>query len=153
MRFNLFSFYVCEALRLCVVVTAKDLTAETDNTEMQRDSTLRCQMMWLSIDEVVHHDDVIRIVIVRTWRHVSCNNPHRGDPRIVKLNPEERKTSITRSGRDKTAEQQTAISTEKLHQGAGVTVAAFLPWTTTVGLIDVSEDCAEAGNHRSSASV
>ena len=110
-------------------------------------------MMWLSIDEVVHHDDVIRVVIVRTWSDIASNNPHRGDPRIGKLDPEERKTSITRSGRDKTAEQQTAISTEKLNQSAGVTVAAFLTWTTTVGLIDVSEDRTEAGNHRSSASV
>jgi hypothetical protein len=110
-------------------------------------------MMGLSINEVVHHDDVVCFAVVRTWRNITSRDPHTGDSRIVELDPEERKTSITRRGRDKTAEQQTAISTEKLEQRACTTVAVFRAWTTTVGLIDVSEDRTEAGNGRSSSSV
>src|ERR1044072_2009503 len=110
-------------------------------------------MMWLSIDEVVHNDDVVRLVIVRTRSDIACNNPHSCDPRIVKLDPEERKTAITRGGRDKTAEQQTAISTEKLDQRTCITVSAFRTGTTRIGLIAVSKDRAEAGNRCSSPSA
>jgi hypothetical protein len=110
-------------------------------------------MMWLAIDEVVHHDDVDRSSINRTGSDIACNNPHAGVSRVVELDPEERKTSIAGRGRDKTAEQQTPIGAEKLDQRTCVTVAVFRTWTTTVGLIDVSEDRTEAGNRCSSASV
>ena len=72
--------------------------------------------MWLSIDKVVHHDDVGFPVIVRTGSDIACDNPHTRDTRIVKLDPDERKTSIARRGRNETAEQQPTIRTEKLHE-------------------------------------
>src|SRR5215213_5598908 len=110
-------------------------------------------MMWLSIDEIVHHDDVAPPVIVRTGSDIAGNNPHTGDPRVVELDPEERKTCIPRRGRDKTAEQQTAISTEKLHQRTGATITAFVTWTTAVRFVHVSKNRAEAGDGRSRSSV
>ena len=110
-------------------------------------------MMGLSINEVVHHDNVVRLVVVRTRCNIACRDPYTGDSGIVKLDPEEGKTSITRGSRDKTAEQQTAVSTEKLEQRACSAVATLRAWTTTVGLIDVSEDRTEAGNYRSRSSV
>src|SRR6185503_12186908 len=109
--------------------------------------------MRLSIDEIVHHDDVGLPVIVRTGSDIACNDPHTGDPRVVELDPEERKASIARRSRDKTAEQQTAISTEKLQQGTGATITVFGTWTTAVGLVHVSKNRAEAGDGRSSSSV
>jgi hypothetical protein len=90
-------------------------------------------MMGLSIDEIVHHDDVDRPAINRTGSDVACDNPHTGNPRVVELDPEERETSVTRRCRDETAEQQTAISTEKLHQRTGATITSFVAWTTAVG--------------------
>src|SRR5690349_8809851 len=143
-------------LRLRVVVTAgKRFTAETQPTQRRAvDATLGVrQMMWLSIDEVVHHHDVIRFVVVRTGSNIACGNSHTGDHRVRKLDPEERKTSITGRGRDKTAEQQTPIGTEELDQRTCTTVAMFVAWTTAIGLIDVSEDRTEACNGRSSNSV
>src|SRR6185369_881108 len=109
--------------------------------------------MWLSIDKVVHHDDVGLPVIVRTGSDIACDNPHTRDTRIVEFDPEERKTSIARRGWDKTAEQQTTISTEKLQQGTGATITVFGAWTTAVRLVHVSKNCAEAGNGGSSSSV
>src|SRR5215217_7687419 len=110
-------------------------------------------MMWLSIDEIVHHDDVAPPVIVRTRSDIAGNNPDTGDLRVIELDPEERKTSIPRRGRDKTAEQQTAISAEKLHQGTCVTIPAFVTWTTAVWFVHVSKNRAKAGDGRSSSSV
>src|SRR6185369_13663686 len=115
--------------------------------------TLRRQTMWLSIDEVVHHDDVDRPAIVRTGSDIACNNPHTRDARIVELDPEERETAIARRGRDKTAEQQTAISTEKLYQRTGTTITLFSTWTTAVGLVHVDENRTESGDGRSRSSV
>jgi hypothetical protein len=43
----------------------------------------------LAIDEVIHHDNVIFVVIVRTWGGVTCRDPHTGDPGVVIHNAEE----------------------------------------------------------------
>jgi hypothetical protein len=50
----------------------------------------------LAIDKVIHHDDVILDVIVRTWGGVSCGDPHAGDLSVVINDTEERETSIAR---------------------------------------------------------
>ena len=44
----------------------------------------------LAIDKVIHHDDVILAVIVRTWGGVPCRDPHAGDPSVVINDAEER---------------------------------------------------------------
>lgn len=99
-----------------------------------------------AVDKVIHHDDVIFAVIIRTWGNVAGRNPHPSDPSVVKFDAEERLISVARRGWDKTAEQQLAVDTEKLHQRAGAAVAALFAGTTAIRLIDVSEDCAEATN-------
>src|SRR5690349_11794842 len=121
--------------------------------DTQRELTLRRQMMWLAVDEVVHHDDVDSRAIVRTGSDIACNDPHTRDARVGELDPEERETAIARRGRDKTAEQQTAISTEKLYQRTGTTITLFVAWTTTVRLVHVSENRPESGDGRSRSSV
>src|ERR1041385_1897930 len=110
-------------------------------------------MMGLSIDEVIHHDNVDPPAIIRTGSDITCNDPHTGDPRIVELDPKERETAVARRGRHKIAEQQTAISTEKLDQRTGTTVTLFVAWPTAVGLVHVNENRAESGDGRSRSSV
>ena len=109
--------------------------------------------MRLTVDEVVHHDDVVRLVIVWTRSNATADDSDAGDPRVVELDPEERKASIARRSRDKTAEQQTTISAEKLHQGTGATVTVFGTRTTAVRLVHVSENRTEAGDRRSRSPV
>lgn len=109
--------------------------------------------MGLTVDKVVHHDDVICLVIVRTWSNIAGRNPHAGDPRVVEFDPEERKTSITRRGWHKATEQQPAVSTEKLHQRARFAVALFCAWTTAIGLIDVGEDRTKTSNRCANFSI
>src|SRR5215813_13588362 len=43
----------------------------------------------LSIDKVVHHDDVIFTVVVRTWSRVSGSDPHMSDQSVVKFDAKE----------------------------------------------------------------
>jgi len=102
--------------------------------------------MRLAINKIIHHDDVIFAVIIRSWRRVAGCDSHASYPSIVEYDAEERQIPITWRRWDKTAEQQFAISAEKLHQRAGSTVAVFFAWATPIRLIDVSEDCAEATN-------
>src|SRR5207237_9862184 len=57
----------------------------------------------LAIDKVIHHDDVILPVIVRTWGNVACRNPHPRNPSIAIDDAKERQTPIASRGRDKAA--------------------------------------------------
>jgi hypothetical protein len=43
----------------------------------------------LAIDKVIHHDNVIFIVIVRTWGGVPGRDPHASDPGVVIYDAEE----------------------------------------------------------------
>ena len=43
----------------------------------------------LAIDKVIHHDNVILAVIVRTWGGVPGHDPHAGDPGVVINHAEE----------------------------------------------------------------
>src|SRR6266545_1848110 len=98
----------------------------------------------LAIDKVIHHDNVIIAVIVRTWSDVACGDSHAGDPRVVIYDAEERQTSIARRGWGKTAEQELAVSIEKCNQRAGSAVALLFARATPIRLIDVGEDRPEA---------
>ena len=109
--------------------------------------------MRLTVDEIVHHDDVVRLVIVWTRSNVTADDSDAGDPRVVELDPEERKTSVTRCGRYKAAKQQPAIGAEELDQRACTAIATFRTWTTAIRAIDVSEDRTETGNGGSRSTV
>jgi hypothetical protein len=109
--------------------------------------------MRLAINKIIHHDDVILAVVVRTWSNVACCNSHAGYTSIVKYDTEKRDISITWRRWDKTAEQQLAVGAEILHPRAGSTVAVLFARATSIRLIDVSEDCAEATNSRRNAST
>ena len=109
--------------------------------------------MGLAVDEVVHHHNVVGHVVVWTWRASACDDPHTCDPGVVELDPKERKTAITRRGRHKTAEQQPAVGTEKLHQRARSAIATLVARTTAIRLIDVSEDHAKTGNNHTNLPI
>ena len=42
------------------------------------------KLVWLAVDEIVHHDDVVRIVVIRTGSNVARRDAHSRDPGIVK---------------------------------------------------------------------
>jgi hypothetical protein len=60
--------------------------------------------LWLAVDEIVHHDDVVLLIIIRPWGNVAGCDPNRRDAGIVKLDAEKGQVSIARRGRNETAE-------------------------------------------------
>ena len=60
--------------------------------------------LWLAVDKVIHHHDVLVLIIIRPRRRVAGCDPHPRDKRVVKHDAEEGKTRIARRSRDETAE-------------------------------------------------
>ena len=60
--------------------------------------------LWLAVDEVVHHDDVMLAIVVRPRGNVAGRDPNRRDAGVVKLDREEGQVSIARCGRNGTNE-------------------------------------------------
>ena len=52
--------------------------------------------VWLAVDEIVHHDDVILRVVVRSRGNVAGLDPDRCDAGVVKLDAEEGQASVAR---------------------------------------------------------
>ena len=104
------------------------------------------QGLWLAVDEVIHHDDVLFPIIIRPRGDVAARDPHPGDARVVKHDAEEGQAPIARRGRDEAAEQQLAVGVEVLHQRAGPTVSALLARPAPIRLVNVREDRAEASD-------
>jgi hypothetical protein len=57
----------------------------------------------LAIDEIVHHDDVMVLIVIRT-RYIAGRDPDRGDAGVIKLDAEKGLISIARRGWNETAE-------------------------------------------------
>ncbi len=102
--------------------------------------------LWLAVDEVVHHDDVMFAIVIRPRSNVTGFDPNSRNPGIVKHDAEEGQVSITRRSGDEAAEQQLAVGTEVLDQRAGVAVAFLPARSAAIGLVNVREDRAEAPN-------
>jgi len=49
------------------------------------------QELRIAVKEVIRHDNVLSPAIIRRWGDIAACDPHPGDARIVKYNPEERK--------------------------------------------------------------
>src|SRR6266481_5771194 len=60
--------------------------------------------LWLAVDEIVHHDDIMLRIIVRPRGNVAGSDPNRRNTGVVKLDAEKGQGSITRRGRNETAE-------------------------------------------------
>ena len=68
----------------------------------------------LAVDEIVHHDDVMLLIVVRPRGNIAGRDPDRGDAGVIKLDAEEGEISIARRGRNETAEYQPGVSVEVL---------------------------------------
>ena len=54
--------------------------------------------LWLAVDEVVHHDDVMLAIVIRPRGNVAGLDPDRRDAGVVKLDREEGQASVSRRG-------------------------------------------------------
>ena len=52
--------------------------------------------LWLAVDEVVHHDDVMLAIVIRPRGNVAGLDPDRRDAGVIKLDAEEGQASIAR---------------------------------------------------------
>ena len=50
--------------------------------------------LWLTVNEVVHHDDIMTFIVVRARGHVASLDQDRRDAGVVKLNSKEGQVSI-----------------------------------------------------------
>ena len=104
--------------------------------------------LWLAVDEVVHHDDVMLAIVIWPRGNVAGFDPDPRDPCIVKHDAEEGQASITRRGRDETAEQQLAVGIEVLDQRASLAVAVLSSRPAAIWLVNICEDRAESPDRR-----
>jgi len=102
--------------------------------------------LWLAVDKVIHHNDVVLPIIIRPRGDVATRDPHPGDACILKHDTEEGKTPIARRGRNEAAEQKVAVQVEVFHQRAGLAVSLLLPWPAPIRLVYVREDRAETAH-------
>src|SRR4029077_12691991 len=102
------------------------------------------ERLWLAIEEVIHHDDVMRPIIIRPRRSIAARDPYSCDARVAKDDAEEGKTSISRRGWDEAVEAQRAVGTEALDQRAGFAVSVRIGRPAPVRQVNVREDRAEA---------
>ena len=70
--------------------------------------------LWLAVDEIVHHDNVMVPIVVRTRGNVTGLDHDRRDAGVVKHDAEEGEASIARRRRNETGEYEFAVSVELL---------------------------------------
>ena len=51
--------------------------------------------LWLAADKVIHHDDIVLPIIIRSWGDVAGCDPDPRDERVVKHDAEEGKAPVT----------------------------------------------------------
>src|SRR4029077_5686821 len=102
----------------------------------------------LAIEEVIHHDDVMRPIIIRPRRSIAARDPDSGDARVAKDDAEERKTSISRRGWDKVTEGPPPVGAEALDQRAGFAVSVCIARPAPIRQVNVREDRTEPGGRR-----
>ena len=121
-----------------------DPDGKSPNSASVTGGSLLIKGLWLAVDKVIHHDDVLLLIIIRPRGDVAGRDPHPRDARVVKHDAEEGKAPIARRGRDETAEHQLAVGVEVLDQRAGPTVSLLLARPAPIRLVNVCEDRAEA---------
>jgi hypothetical protein len=99
--------------------------------------------LWFTVDEVIHHDDVMFPIIIRTRGSVAASDAHPRNARVARHNAEEGKAPVARRGGDEAAEQQLAIDAEVLNQRAGLAVAALAARPAPIRQVNIREDRAK----------
>src|SRR5688572_2034253 len=101
----------------------------------------------LTVQKVVHHDDVVLPIIIRPCGDVARRNSYPGDAGVGKDDAQEGQPSIPRRGGDGADKEQIAVGVEVFDQRAGLAGCLLLAAPTAVGLVDIGEDRAEATHH------
>ncbi len=96
--------------------------------------------LWLAVDKVIHHDDVMFAIIILPRGNVAGRDPDRRDACVVEHDTEEGQASIAWRGRDRTAKYQLTAAVEILDQRAAL---LYFP---SIWLVNVCEDRAEASD-------
>jgi hypothetical protein len=65
----------------------------------------KLKRLWLAVDEVIHHDDVVVLIIVPARLRVAGRDPHACDQRLIEHDSEKGKACVPWRSRDETAEQ------------------------------------------------
>ena len=100
--------------------------------------------LWLAVDEVVHHDDVMLPIVVRPRGNVAGLDPDRRDAGVIKLDAEEGQASIARRGRNGTAEYKPAVLVEVLDERARLAAVRVALEPAAIWLVNICEHRAEA---------
>src|SRR5215467_11622741 len=104
--------------------------------------------LWLTVDKVIHYDDVVFPAIIRPRGDVAARDPHPGDARVMKHNPEERKAPVARRRRDEATEQQLAVGAKVLDQSVVLTVPVLSARAASIRLVNICEDRAKTSDLR-----
>src|SRR6266550_436226 len=110
-------------------------------------SSVECHLhllkkLWLAVDEIVHHDNVMVPIVVPTRGKVPGLDPDRRDAGVMKHDAEEGQASVTRRRRNETAEDEFAVSVEVLDARACMLRAN----SNAIWLINICEHRAETSN-------
>ena len=103
--------------------------------------------LWLAVDKVIHHHDVLVHIVIRARRGIAGCDPHARDQRLIEDNTKKRKARIPGRSRHETAEQDLAVGAEVFNQRARSTISSFFARSTSVRLVNICENRAEA-THR-----
>jgi hypothetical protein len=107
--------------------------------------------LWLSIDKVIHHDDVSLFIIIGP-RNITCSDTHTSDPCVTVGDTEERKSRIARRRWYETAVQQLTVCAENSTNVLEPWLPFFAPLNYR-SLIDIikpleSFDCCHISHYR-----
>ena len=122
---------------------------ERRTRQAELSALIRCR---LSVEEVIHHDDVFSVVI-RAGRDVASYDPHSSNPSVAKNNTDERQVSVTRRSRRVASEEQVAVGAVVLDQSTGVTVSCPVSQSAAIGRVDVGKDHAKPNGSRWCVSI
>src|SRR5262249_51629284 len=109
--------------------------------------------LWLAVDKVIHHNDIVLLIIIRPRGSVAGCDSHPRDECVVKNNTEEGKTPIARRSRNKAAKQNLAVRVEVFNQRAGPAVSLLLARPTPIRLVNICENRAEAADRCRSSPI
>ena len=108
-----------------------------------RPSWRRLYGLRFTVQEVIHHDDVMRSVIIRPRRSITARDLHFSDAGVGKDDTEERHAFLARRGRHDTLEEEPSIGAKVLNERTGATIAIDVVGPAPIRLIDVGKNRAE----------
>jgi hypothetical protein len=80
----------------------------------------------LAVDKVIHHHNIVFLIIIRAWCRVAGCDPDSCDERLFEHDAGKGKARIAWRSRDETAEQHLVVGAEILNQRARLTVLSLL---------------------------